>query len=177
MVTYETVICPFVGNNVLLKTADTYNYRQTWLDVQRTTQFQFKVRACQDAVIELRPNQNQLTEYKIKLVLGSLNNMYTTIYYKKPDTAELKNDIPTPNILNCDIYKRFWIRWQHGFLSLGRKQFMTNLVFSEPDPYRNIRPKALSVGSLQPQNFAEWEFDKYACKTMYLIVISLKNII
>ena len=136
--------------------------------------FEFKLRACSDALLELRPDPRQLSQFKLQLLIGTRTNMFTVLNIVSVKGKPVTKQISTPKILNCDIYRRFWIRWGNGFITFGRGKVNTNNIFSELDPYKYDIPRALSLGSQGQGHMAEWEFNRVAGNLKYFELNNLR---
>lgn len=76
----------------------------------------FRVKAPHDAHIALASTPYE-SKPMYEVFLGGWKNTKSVIRknQEQPDVA----DVPTPNILNTNEYKSFWIKWEYGTISAG----------------------------------------------------------
>ncbi|XP_025829408.1 C3 and PZP-like alpha-2-macroglobulin domain-containing protein 8 [Agrilus planipennis] len=81
-------------------------------------QFQFRVRAANDAHIALTTEAAE-TDPMYEVFIGGWGNSKSIIRKNrsKPDVAE----VPTPGILNAGEFRGFWVRWRNGTISVGNE--------------------------------------------------------
>lgn len=78
----------------------------------------FDVKCSNDAHIALLSSDAVATPM-IEVFIGGWSNQKSAIRLNqsKPDKAEE----PTPDIVNSDEYRRFWIRFRNNFIQVGRE--------------------------------------------------------
>lgn len=79
-------------------------------------QFNFKVRAANDAHIALTTGPNQ-SDPMIEIFIGGWGNAKSVI--RKNRTKPEKAEANTPNVLNAGEFRGFWIRWNNGVYTVG----------------------------------------------------------
>lgn len=80
-----------------------------------TRAFFFEVRACSGARIHLMENPDSLSS-SVVVVIGDDFNTRTTISI--PDGLSVGAN--TPNILSCEVFRKFWISWENRQIRVGR---------------------------------------------------------
>ncbi|XP_077300115.1 uncharacterized protein LOC143920947 isoform X1 [Arctopsyche grandis] len=78
----------------------------------------FKVRAANDAHVALTTGPGE-SDPMVEIFIGGWSNKKSVIRYnrQKPDQVEVE----TPDILNADEFRGFWVRWNGGSVSAGRE--------------------------------------------------------
>lgn len=77
--------------------------------------FYFEVRACSLAHVVLMERPDSAAT-AIHVVIGDNNNRQTSISFPDGQTAE----VDTPNILSCELYRKFWVSWENEQIRIGR---------------------------------------------------------
>ena len=78
---------------------------------------QFSVRACSDAHVIVSEVPGRYIANAFKLVIGLNGNTQTSIVAQGGSTEPWVQD--TPKILDCNIFKAFWIKWNKQVIVLG----------------------------------------------------------
>lgn len=93
----------------------------------------FKVQAANDAHIALTPGPND-TEPQYEIFIGGWGNAKSAIRKnkQKPDAAI----VDTPGILSAAEPRGFWMRWNHGELSVGKEGVAEPFLYwRDPEPF------------------------------------------
>uniref|UniRef100_A0A1I8PH48 Farnesoic acid O-methyl transferase domain-containing protein n=1 Tax=Stomoxys calcitrans TaxID=35570 RepID=A0A1I8PH48_STOCA len=78
----------------------------------------FLVRATNDAQLILTKQKNE-GDPKYRMVIGGILNTRSFIYHNQQESPVYS--VSTPNILNGNEYREFWIIWTHFFIAIGQK--------------------------------------------------------
>ena len=100
-----------------------------------------------------------LAHYRYAFHLGHNGNESRVIRYNWPQVETVLYTRSTPDILDGQEPRQFWISWQNGFLAAGRGKRLnqdTLLAFYD-DVTRQVIP---GIGLRSSQGWAEWTFDK-----------------
>ena len=81
----------------------------------------------------------------LKLVIGAKNNTKTTI--QSEDSGDVYLEIDTPNILDKDAIKDFWVSWNEGEVQFGKSNIpgFDRLLNFQVIPVLNIRAVRFST--------------------------------
>lgn len=74
------------------------------------------MRACNDAILGLFDYYH--TDKLYEVVIGGSSNQNTWIRSERLGDSEKR--VSTPNILNCDEYRGFWLSWYDGKIAVGQ---------------------------------------------------------
>ena len=77
----------------------------------------FSVQACHSAMISLSSVPgSEISHPEYRITIGGENNMQSSII--RTDMG-LEGRFDTPNILDCDAFKTFWLFWRDGKVQVG----------------------------------------------------------
>ncbi|XP_017790686.1 PREDICTED: uncharacterized protein LOC108572874 isoform X2 [Habropoda laboriosa] len=96
-------------------------------------QLQFRVKSPHDVHVALTTGP-EAGEPMYEVFIGGWNNSKSVIRKNraKPDVAEVE----TPDILNGDEFRGFWIRWDDGAISVGKEGEPSSfLTYADPEPF------------------------------------------
>ncbi|XP_018313269.1 uncharacterized protein [Mycetomoellerius zeteki] len=96
-------------------------------------QIQFRIKAPNDAHIALTTGPQE-GDPMYEVFIGGWNNSKSVVRKNraKPEVAETE----TPDILNGDEYRGFWIRWDNGVLTVGKEgESNPFLSYADPEPF------------------------------------------
>ena len=114
----------------------TPNAQEYWADVGGRTSMVFKVKACQDATIKLSKRFGLVDGSTYEVRIGAENNQ-KTIIIPDPESSH-QESADTPNVLDCNQYKPFWLAWKYGTLYVGQGSFVWEdelLRYDVPTPH------------------------------------------
>ena len=100
------------------------SHMMNWLDISDTNGFQFSVRSCSNALIELRkrPTETELATYSI--ILGTSNTTdadtgYSQVIIRDDNGNGVASQyFETPNVLNCHVFRRLWLSWRDDIIEV-----------------------------------------------------------
>ncbi|XP_029665075.1 uncharacterized protein LOC115236632 isoform X2 [Formica exsecta] len=96
-------------------------------------QIQFRVKTSNDAHVALTTGPQE-GDPMYEVFIGGWSNSKSVIRRNrtKPEVAEVE----TPDILNADEYRGFWIRWNDGALTVGKEgDSAPFLSYNDPEPF------------------------------------------
>jgi len=130
--------------------------------------FQFRLKACSHAEIELRTSLDaeRLTPPTYKLVIGlpdlsEQNDVIFNrleIFYLTERGDFINHTFTIANLLSCNEYLQFWLSWSNNEIQIGRNLLYRNILATVRDPVLNRVLSVLHVGSADPRFTQEWEF-------------------
>ena len=139
-------------------------HNKAWL-VLAHHHFTFQVSGCQEARIALTDIPFNASVNAYEIVLGSDNNMVTQIY-RDAGSGQVVNEANTPQILDCNMYRPFWVRYhQHsGVIQVGRGVLDADVLLEWTDENpRNVH--AVSFGS-GPSEEVRYQFGEESGNTL-----------
>ena len=124
----------------------------------------FEVMACNDAHLELMEVPGNMTSDNYEIVLAGYGGKKSAIREGRSQKSVVLVD--TPDLLNCNESRQFWVGWKDGYINVGRgrrygqESFMS---WQDPNPHPvNAISLATGWGST-----ATWKFSrspgKYVC--------------
>ena len=78
----------------------------------------FEVKACKEAIVALTQVPGQVTKDAWVITFGTEDNTKTSVSQKGSSGVSTSYD--TKDILHCDEYREFWVRWADSKLDLGQ---------------------------------------------------------
>lgn len=108
-----------------------FHYNYTWFTpIQNYVTF--KARSCNDAHILLSSTRDE-TEVAYEIVYGSFDNTQTEV--RRGSHGERLASVDTPDIMHCDEYCRFWVRWDYSskLLTVGVGKLDTHVYITLTD--------------------------------------------
>ncbi|XP_061710919.1 uncharacterized protein LOC133520494 [Cydia pomonella] len=122
------------GNEQSIDVATKVNAQAQYFPVSGSA-MHFKVRARNDVTIELTSQPRQ-TDPMYEIVIGGWTNSKSVIRKYVCHIVE-KDTRQTPEILNNEEFREFWLRWDHGNILVGRgSEAQPFLSWQDPDPVR-----------------------------------------
>lgn len=114
--------------SVVLYMPQAQDHDQAWVDVTSFSSFKYRVAACADARLELSAkHQDDASAILYRIRMGFQSNRKTRIENMQ-DGHSL--DVDTPQILNCDVARYFWLHWDAEGIQLGRgERLMEDIIF------------------------------------------------
>ena len=117
-------------------TDDSYDYYRYHKIVTGQTSFGVGIQSCSDAHIGLSeiPGLSSLNMYEI--VIGGWSNTKSVIRRGRQGAIEVETS--TPDILNCNSMKYFWVTWDDGAIEVGIGAVIGQsriLYYKDPEPY------------------------------------------
>ena len=109
-----------------------YRCNYTWL--QPTQNYlSFKIRSCDNGHVLLSTSLMDVSETAAyEIVLGAYENTISDI--RRGAHGEILVQANTPNILNCDEFLPFWLRWGNGMLIVGSGPLDSHVIMQYSDP-------------------------------------------
>lgn len=118
-----------VGDTYSVFTQSDYRYDYTW--VQPTgSSVEFRVRTCNDGHILLSSSLLDVAD-GYEIVLGGYDNTRSDIRRGSHGTILLQ--VETPDIMNCDEFLPFWVRWGSGSVEVGSGRLDGHLIMQVYD--------------------------------------------
>ena len=108
--------------------------------------FVFKVKACNDAHVQLSQVMANLDTNLYEIVLGGYKNTKSDL--RDGRQGAILDQANTPNILHCDKWMIFWIRWNANSVEIGVGPLVgsnTLLSYQSPIP-REIKMVSFATG-------------------------------
>jgi hypothetical protein len=139
-----------------LSSRDYFTLHRSLLDTQQTT---FKVKSASDAKVALLSVPSNFKAPSYELIIGADQNT-VTILRCKSISGDVVFEIDTPDILNSNELRPFWVSWVNGTIEFGKGDIfgMNRLLkFSDPDPTYRKHVHSLAVASALDA-VGEWEF-------------------
>ena len=121
--------------------------------------FEFRVRSCADARVELLSHGTNTSAVSYILDIGSNENSMTTLSKVVNGNPQILAEEETPYILNCDALKDFWLMFNvNGKFEFGAGAWMDKPLLSftdgTPQPTHAISLRSTRMG--REPTF--WEF-------------------
>ena len=138
-----------------MKSDGTYDYYRYHLTVIGRTSNIFSLKACHDGHVGLAEvvGLSSLTMYEI--VIGGWQNSKSVIRRARQGTIEV--EASTPNILDCNSARNFWLSWEDGVIQFGTGGIVGQtriLSYTDPNPYT---VNSLTVATAEGQ-IGDWRF-------------------
>ena len=107
----------------------------------------FSVKACNDAHLAMAESEAKPNELAYTIQIGNYKNTKSVIRTSKKPGSENKALALTPNILNCDEFRTFWVSWRNGRIQVGRGSVPKQRQFMEWEDPRPLPVNFFSVSS------------------------------
>lgn len=108
-----------------------YRYNYTWIQ-PRNRHLTFKIRSCDNGHILLSNSLLDVTENAAyEIVLGGYNNTFSDI--RRGAHGPIVASANTPNIMNCDEFLPFWVKWENKVLIVGSGLLGSNVIMEYND--------------------------------------------
>ena len=129
----------------------------------------FKVKSCNDAHILLSNAVQDLSNNAYEIVIGGYENSLSAI--RRGSLGANVVEASTPNIMNCDTFLPFWVRWQNKTLEVGSGPVDSHVLMRLDDP----EMPAISVASMTSWYSApgEYQFLQTECNQFFLLKTNL----
>lgn len=132
-----------------MHTPDEYLYKDVSdldINIDLLQSIVFHVRACNDAHVGLfksLPSPNIRRFYEI--VIGGWGNTKSVIRDRRQGKALVQHD---GTLLNCNVYRQFWISWQGQMLKVGQgKEINKRIIMEYPMRlYFDVQYVAITTG-------------------------------
>ena len=108
-----TEICCFPVSTVSATTVPSHTYNQLSKSMFGQNAFVVRVQACRDAHIALSELFNNVQSRTYEIIIGGNANMNSFI--RDAETFHEKIRVDTPNILDCNNYRTFWVKWESDY--------------------------------------------------------------
>ena len=117
------------------------------------TRFTFRVRTCEDVgLVLVTSSPDGFGRHSFEVIIGGWGNSESAI--KRVLTWATLVRVPTPQILDCDNFRTFWVSWENGVLEVGVGDLFDLSFMSVPlEDEANMH--AVSFGTLGV--YGEWE--------------------
>ena len=130
-------------------------FSHLWWSSNVTTSTVLYIKACSDAHIALA-SQVDNTQESYEVIIGGWENTQSAIRAKPG--GDLETQVETVGILNCDIYKPLWVRWDGGHIEVGTGIHVgDNVIMRWQNP--DVKWDVQAVGVSSGYDFeADWSF-------------------
>jgi len=152
----------YLGDVYTAFTLSDYRYDYAWFQ-PAYKYVEFKVRACNDGHILLATSLNDET-YGYEIVLGGYGNTASDI--RRGSHGPILVQANTPDIMSCDEFLPFWIRWGSNSVEVGSGRLDNHVIMRLNDPDQpEIRAFSVSSWITAP---AEYHFLQINGKSVLL---------
>ncbi len=135
---------------------------EQWVTVSGSSSFVFRVKACQNVRVILASVLGNSKYGASKIVIGE-DNMKSYFYLNVQEDNPLIVD--TPNILNCNEFRAFFIQWTLNDVHVGYGAFLGGTIFIDFDmTTRQLEPVQAIAMLNSPSNTVEYEIVKFVGK-------------
>ena len=151
----------YTSSNQLYRTL-----HRSLLDAQGTV---FKVKAAHDAMISLLSVPSNFNAPSYEIVIGANGNTMTVLHLKS-ELNDVIFQVYTPNILNADELRSFWVSWLDGMVHFGTGEVVGQnalLNYTDPQPLYRKYVHSIAVAS-GTDVLAEWEIGELFDTSMYI---------
>lgn len=150
------------------------NYNQLSKSVMSQTSVVFRVQACKDAHLALSELMNNVNTRTYEIVIGGNGN--TQSFIRDYATMLEGQRVDTPNIMDCNNYKAFWVKWEKngsGRIMAGQGAVVGQAVFIDwvDNEKRNFQGFTISTYDNAP---GLWDFSFLQGDNHYLSLDCLK---
>lgn len=146
----------FTVSSVRVTSLPDHSYNQMSKSITGQNSVVFQVMACRDAHVALTQQFNNLQSPTYEIILGGNGNRNSFI--RDGNTFEEFYRIDSPDVLNCNAYRTFWVKWNvDSKITVGRGAIVGVNQFMEwLDPQR--RPfSGLTISTYYDQP-GLWDF-------------------
>lgn len=120
---YFAMFC--AGNTFSVFTNNEYRFNYTWLQ-PTGNHLMFNVRTCDNVHVLLSTAlMNVSAEMSYEVVIGGYDNTISDI--RKGAHGPIVVQVDTPNILKCDEFLPFWIKWENSAITVGHGDLGSNV--------------------------------------------------
>ena len=128
----------FSVSSVRIFTEDKHNYNQLSKSIINQDSLVFRVQACRDAHVALSEIFNNVQTRTYEIIIGGNGN--TNSFLRDFATGQEKIKIDTPNIMDCNNYKAFWVKWAaDGRITVGEGAVVGQRTFLDwVDPEQRV---------------------------------------
>ena len=125
-------------SSVRVFTEDKHNYNQLSKSIVNQNSLVFQVQACRDAHVALSELFNNIQTRTYEIIIGGNGN--TNSFLRDFATGQEKIKIDTPNIMDCNNYKAFWVKWAaDGRITVGEGAVVGQRTFLDwVDPEQRV---------------------------------------
>ena len=93
------------------------------MDVSQRTAVEFHIRSCGYAQLELRSKPDDGGDAAYQITIGTegptTNASKSIVKIRDANNIEiLSEEFDTPDIIDCEIYRRRWLSWQGGVIQV-----------------------------------------------------------
>lgn len=139
------------------KTTGTGQYDHLWLTTNETNSAVFLLKSCTEARILLSNELDQSTD-SYQLIIGGNNNRVTAIELIKQGSSTVVRFKETFQILSCDHYRPFWLKWDESSIEAGQGLDVGDRrVISYENYYGTLNIHALGI-TTSASTSGEWIF-------------------
>ena len=136
-------------------TPASYSYTNYRAGIGGATWTTFLVRACNDAHFGLMENVGDTIAYEV--IIGGSGNTRTAIRRNR-QTDEVA--VETPDILDCNVMKPFWVSWIDGYIQVGNGAVYGDDVIAS---WQDGEPLSINHAAISTWDTAEgyWQISNY----------------
>lgn len=151
-------------------TRDTYNLRQVWYALTGHRSLTFKVKASENAIVNLAsiPTLHNVLAYEI--TIGKENNKKTTIWRR--NGTSVSED--TNGILDPEFGSEFWIAWGDAAVRLGKGRTVGE---NEVIVYHDEDLLEINAASITTSQGVEGEWEIYKSGGGYIMRLMLHSVL
>ena len=143
-----------VGNTYSIFVNIEYRFNHTWLQ-PIGTHLTFSARACDNVHVLLSTAlMNVSAEASYEIVIGGYDNTMSDI--RKGAHGQVVTQASTPNILNCEEFLPFWVRWENSELTVGSGSLGSNVFMHYSEA--NMPSTFVAAVSSWTSSHAEYHF-------------------
>ena len=136
-----------------VKTPARFGFDTLWLRQVQKSSVVFGVRTCNDAILALSEEMQQVSN-SYEIIIGGYSNQRSEI---RPNVQTVPVTwLDTPDILSCNETRFFWVSWEGGVIEvgLGLRVGQRRFLFWKDLSPRNVT--AVGFSSWDKEN--DWEF-------------------
>lgn len=101
------------------KTSGTEDYDHLYVTTNETNSAVFLVKSCAEARILLSHEMDDMIR-AYEVIIGGRSNTHTAIAEAIPGGSNIKRSVESIDILSCEHYRPFWLRWDERTIEFGR---------------------------------------------------------
>ena len=144
------------------------NYNQLSKSITNQNSIVFRVQACRDAHVALSEFFNNVHTRTYEIVIGGNGN--TNSFIRDYATGVEKLKVDTPNIMDCNNYRAFWVKWESsGRITVGHGAIFGNSTFLDwmDDEKRMFKGLTISTWD-NATGFWDFSFLQGVCLSQYI---------
>ena len=134
-----------VADHYTIHNEPAFSLDKRWIFTSKET-LAFKVTACQDAHLVVATVPFYKDTDAAEIIFGTNNNRETKIIADRQNSNDFQV-VSTPNILDCDSSREFWISWDGGMLRAGRGPVYSDELVSMAYNLVNVSAVSLTTAN------------------------------